>query len=283
MPVDIEKLRISCIYEAAAPPAAILSDLDEISKADERFAQVRASRRKTAWSLLGVGLLGIPLMFVAEELGPLGGLMMLFGIGAFIVMMIRAFTYARGFSKARNRVTLLDGIVRRVKTDCDPKVPVQVRVLFNNEQRLISEAPWPVRKNGKQRFLENTWVTVDGRLLDGTKFSERVHETVRARSFVTTRGKHKTKYRSWYLITLRLVYPPERYGDLTAIGPRLAGMIQLTQAAQVRGAKASGKALGATVRMDDAGLLLANSTRLFLGLYKALNAAHHNILKGGAH
>ena len=57
------------------------------------------------------------------------------------------------------------------------------------------------------------WIALEGRLLDGTAFSESITELVRKRSFTNPRGKHKTKTRSRYLLNLRFDYPADLYGN----------------------------------------------------------------------
>jgi len=82
---------------------------------------------------------------------------------------------------------------------------MRVRLAIKSRPKTIRTEAWSQRAKGKQQFMEEDFLSLEGELLDGTVLTETVTELIRKRTFVNSRRKSKTKIRHSYLATLRFV------------------------------------------------------------------------------
>jgi hypothetical protein len=273
MAIEAEKLRTGGVYEAQVPLESVLADVGEIDKAEQQFARVRKRKLRQGFLSLGVGVLGVVLAVFAGPLSLVGVLLLIAGIVLAVLLWVSAYRYGRNLKTYRWRFELLGRLGASLQQDSDPKVPVSVSLGLKDRGRFIKEEVWPERKRGKQRFSEDDWLSIEGRFLDGTQFSETVQELIRKRTYVNPRGKSKVKYRSRHFVSLRLSCPKDQYGDLRPLEEGLKKTLRLPASATVRGLKVGGKAVFLRVRVDQAAELPQANAMMYLGLYRALNLA----------
>lgn len=272
MSVDAQQLRKVCVYEAQLPLASVLADVQEMDKTEQGFGRYRKARVWNGVACVGAGILGIVLAAAFDLVGP-GVLLTLLGFFGGIGLFIYAYSYGRMLTTYRWRLELLRDLGKALEQDSDPKTPVKVALGLKDRGRLLKEEIWPARKRGKQRFSEDDWLSIEGRFLDGTMYSETIRELVRKRTYVNPRGKSKTKFRSWHFISIRLACPKEHYGDLQPLEEGLRKTLRLPESAVVRGLKVGAKAVTLRVRVDLRNELLQANLMMYLGLYRALNLA----------
>ena len=157
--------------------------------------------------------------------------------------------------------------------DTDPKELVTMRLAFEPKEEVLSEGPLNGYKHGTQRLFRVSWFSISAKLYDGTTFSETVEDVVRERKYTSTRGKRKTKTRTRSLIGLRLDYPSERYGDVSALQARMQTEMYLPEGVKVRGVEVNDRAIKAKVVAQAIGIpqLVKANSMLALGIYRVLN------------
>jgi hypothetical protein len=122
--------------------------------------------------------------------------------------------------------------------------------------------------------LKDTWLTLTGRLSDGTSISESVVDLIRKRTKKNSRGKIKTKERRICLLRIQLAYNPATYGNCIVVARRLRNPFRLPSKAAMKAwnfdnAKLTTKTIVKdTVTADD---LRAATQAVLLGAYRVLN------------
>jgi hypothetical protein len=272
MPINLEQVRKGFIYQNKAPIGAILQDVQTLATADEHYAR---GRRKRFWlGMMGVGafILGLVLA-IAEVLTPLAVLLIFCGIPAAIVFFIMAATYGGKLKKYRHRYELLRDMCATLARDTSPNAPVFVNLALQDTSRFLREEEYPQRRKGKQSFHEDNGLCLTGELLDGNQYSLALRELTRKRSFITPRGKHKTKFRTSYFLSLRMICPKDLYGDLRAIENGLRRNVRLPQSCVLKSLKAGRKMLFMQVRLANVAEARGAAVMMFLALYRGLNLA----------
>jgi hypothetical protein len=272
MAIDAEKLRTVGVYEAQAPLGSVMTDAAAIDQAAQRFAAVRKHKLGQGFLALGAAVLCIVLA-ASVGLVLLGVLLFMAGVALAVVLWVSAYRYGRNLKTYQWRFELLKRLGASLAQDSDLNSAVTVSLGLKDRSRLLREEVWPLRKRGRQRFLEDDWLSVQGRFLDGTEYTENVRELIRRRTYVNPRGKSKVKYRSQHFIGLRLACPRELYGDLRPLAEGLKKSLRLPASASIRGLKVGGKVVFLRVRVDQVADLPLANVMMYLGLYRALNLA----------
>jgi hypothetical protein len=286
MAIDLEQVRKGFVFQSSAPIGAVLEDLQTIAQADQQFARVRKARFWRGMMCVGGLVLGIVLA-ASEILTTLAVFLIVLAPIAAIVFFVKAATYGGKLKKYHWRYETLRDLCGTLLRDTHPNAPVNVSLALQDTSRLVSEAPWPVRKKGKQSFSDDSWLFAGGQFLDGAQYSLALRELIRKRTYVNPRGKYKTKYRSWYFLTVRVVCPKDLYGDLRPLENGLRKTARLPQSCVLRGVKAAGKAVAMKVRVDRMEDVRGTAVMMFLALYRGLNLARrlhgsHTSGKGAA-
>jgi len=271
MAIDVQRLRVECVYETAASLQSVLDDLQQIGS----LLQSTAGRRS---SLIRIGVILLIASIVVIIAGAIISQGLVIGLGILmligsICLLIYGATYGRKLLKHRGRLELLKQRLAVIQQDARAQERFSVRLLLDSTPQVLSDEPWPVRKNGKQQFLKESWLTIEGPLLDGTVLSEDITELSRKRTFTNQNGKRKTKIRSRYLVTLRFVYPPGLYGDASRAQGALHEDVRVPPSATVRAVRVNEKAitLKALVRLENE--VVQTAGMLSMGAYRMLNLA----------
>jgi len=273
MAIDAEKLRTSGVYETQAPLESVLADVGEIGKTEQQFGRERKKKLLHGFLSLAAGVVGLVVTVAVGVPGFIGALLLLAGIALAVILWVAAYRYGRNLKTYRWRFELLGKLASSLQQDSDPKVPVSVSLGLKDRGRFLKEEVWPERKRGKQRFSEDDWLSIEGRFLDGTQFTETMQELIRRRTYVNPRGKSKVKSRSRHFVSLRLTCPKDQYGELRPLEEGLKKNLRLPASATVRGLKVGGKSVFLRVRVDEAAEIPQANAMMYLGLYRALNLA----------
>ncbi|HEV2690543.1 MAG TPA: hypothetical protein VGV35_18425 [Bryobacteraceae bacterium] len=278
MAIDAQKLRTSGVYEVRAPFATLLQDLDQIGDMVQAAEDKRHKLRRYAGIAMIAGLVSAVAAGIlnTNALGFCAFLAFTAGVGLFIY----SFVTGRDLHKHHDRYELLKELSKTMQVDADPKAKFAVKLALKSQPSLLREEPFPQRKNGKQKFYEEDFITIAGELLDGTYLEETVTELRRERSFTNPRGKSKTKTRSRYLLAVRLGYPNDVYGDARPAQQALKEQIRVPSSATIKNVAVSEKtiAVKAMVRVEKE--IPQASAMMCLGAYRILNLARR--VAGGA-
>ncbi|MDP8980929.1 MAG: hypothetical protein M3O35_10090 [Acidobacteriota bacterium] len=281
MAIDTAQLVKTGTYAAKAPLPSVVADAEQILRViDDRQAFRRKLRRTAGICLLVAIVCGITSATIDKKI-----LFTLVALPAFLAcigLFIYSFVYSNQMVKHRSRCQLLKDLAGILQQDAGSGAAFTVRLALQNCAKLISEEPWDQRKNGKQQFFEEEWLTLDGKLLDGTSFSESVTELLRKRTFTNPRGKHKTKTRTRYLLNLRFDYPAEQYGDPRLVKLPLREEIRVPQFASVRDIRVSEDAIAVKAMAIDSKELMQTSAMVSLAAYRILKSSRRLASEGGA-
>lgn len=273
MPIDLQQVRKGFVYQIRAPIGAILQDMQTLAGADQHYSRVR--RRFCLLGFLCVAgfILG---MILAFSDGPVElAIPLIFGgVPAALVLFILAGTYGGRLRNHRERYELLRDMCATLQRDTDPNAPVHVHLAMKDTSRfLYQQDPIPQRGSGKQSFSEDNGMCLTGRLLDGTEYSLALREMIRKRTCRTARGKIKTKTRSWFFLSLRMICPKDVYGDLHALENGLRKNVRLPQLCLLKSLKTGRKTVFMRVRVDREEDIRGAAVMMFLALYRGLNLA----------
>lgn len=280
MAIDTEQLGKQGSYEVKAPLPSVLGDVDQIVRIIEDRQAFRKKLRRSAGLCLVISIVaGIASATINS--GILFGFVSFPAFVACIALFIYSFVYSNQMLKHRNRCDLLKQLATSLQQDAGSRASFSVRLALQNSSKLVSEEPWEQRKNGKQQFFEDEWITLGGRLLDGTAFSESITELIRKRSFTNPRGKHKTKTRSRYLLNLRFDYPADLYGD-----PRLIRQqpeeIRVPASATVKDVRVTDQSIAVKAIVLYPEELMQTCAMLSLAVYRILKSSRRLASQGGA-
>jgi hypothetical protein len=199
------------------------------------------------------------------------------GTGTLIWGGITAFKASKTDFEDR-RYELLAQMANRLKIDMasDALFDVQLDLEAVNAKRKFVRKG--VAGTWKVKFYEDTWLTLGGQFVDGTRFSISMiekhqdrHKTKRSRSG-KMKSKSKTKASSLAVVSLK---PKEkRYPHAGALGAQARGAVQLPRLAQLKDLSASENVLTLkavtqlTWTAHDGTTLLS---KMLLSLYQVLN------------
>jgi hypothetical protein len=280
MAIDTEQLGKQGAYEAKTPLPSVLGDLDQIQRIIEDRQAFRKKLRRSAGLCLVISIVaGITSATINN--GLLFGFVSFPAFVACLVLFIYSFVYSNQMLKHRNRCDLLKQLAASLQQDAGSRAVFSVRLPLKDSSKLVSEEPWEQRKNGKQQFFEDEWIALEGRLLDGTAFSESITELVRKRSFTNPRGKHKTKTRSRYLLNLRFDYPADLYGNPCLIRQQPEG-IRVPASATVKDVRVTDQSIAVKAIVIDSEELMQTSAMLSLAVYRILKSSRRLASQGGA-
>jgi len=262
MAIDAERLRTQCVYEIEAPLQTIVADMDEIAKAAAKWKAFRTTLRWICGGLLAFGILSLISGYWYIGLP---------GIAIAIYGFVYAYRYARDVVARAKRCETVKSLATLLASDTSPKADATVKLAFKEVRHLLHDEAFPLRRDGRQSFFTDSWLTLEVQLLDGVEYQQTLTDLIRERTFKNPRGKRKTKIRTHHSVGLRLTYPPEVYGDLRNSGAKLSQPVLLPPSAVLKSKKVteSDIKLKATVRISAE--LTRTCSMMALGAYRILN------------
>jgi hypothetical protein len=271
MAIDVQRLRAECVYETDAPLRSILDDLEQIKSLLQSTAGRRGKLIRFGVILLIASIIGIIIGAIIAKPFVIGLCVML--VIASIVLLIYGGTYGRRLLKHGTRLVRLKKRLGIIQQDAPAQEDFSVRLSLVSTPQVLSGEPWPVRKHGKQQFSKESWLSIEGPLLDGTMLSEEITELSRKRTFTNQNGKRKTKIRSRYLVTLRFVYPSDLYGDASRAHSALHEEVRVPPSATIRAVRVNEKAITLKALVRNENEIVQTAGMLSMGAYRVLNLA----------
>jgi hypothetical protein len=277
MAFDAAQLRKTGIYEARAPLPSLLTDLEQIGGLVQAAEAMR--HRVRIYSGLAM-VLGIVCAVLAGLAGSTAFSFLCFltfalGVGLFIY----SFITGRDFHKHHDRYELLRDISKAIQPDADPRAKFAAKLQMKSHRSLTREEPFPHRKNGKQKFYEEEFLSIAGEMIDGTYLQETVTELARERSYTNPRGKSKMKTRLRYVLNVALNYPGDVYGDARHAQQTLNEQIRVPKSAAVKNVNVSAKAIAVKTVLNAKDEIPQASSMVCLGAYRILNLARRGAAK----
>jgi hypothetical protein len=271
MSIDAAALKSRGTYASNGPLPALLGDLTEIEITCGHWKAYRKRVFRISTVLLIAGLIAIFSMAVHTMMSIVFlGLLM---VAAAIAGFIHGTRFARLAVPHMDRCAVVRDIAGAWRDDTSPKQPMSVQLSMAENRTLKTKGPWTARKKGEQKFFEDGWLSIASEFLDGTKVSLGIAELTRERTFVTSRGKWKTKRRSRHLFSVRFQYPPETYGDATRVPEKLQLDLKVEPGTALRDVKVSGKSVKVKALVSATRDLAGCSKMVSLGVYRILNAS----------
>lgn len=258
MPINPADLRKTRRFESRASAAVLLADLADIRDEIERL---KRARRRMRWISLA--------LFLTLLASPIA-----------IALFIYSFFYASKLIESGERTALVDRVLKMLQPDASPRAQFDLKLGLAAAPAELRKVPWPQRKNGKEAFLEEQWLSLKGSLLDGAEFEQTVTDLIRKRTYTNPGGKAKTKTRTHHLLSLHLGYPPDIYGDAQAALAAHPTPIKLPPSGHIKSIKPSAKSLQVKALVTDRSDLNEANIMLFLGAYRILHVARRVSPKG---
>jgi hypothetical protein len=267
MASDVKEIQTRGAYEATVPLGTLLEDARQI----ERMLDEIATRRKILRVLAGVAFVaGLVLLAVSNGLvAACAGLAIVFGVALFIY----SFIAWSGLLNGRDRIAVMKDLSEKLRHDADARSPFSVRLALKSQPKTIGTGPWKGRNKGTQHVTEEDFLTLQGKLLDGTVIMETVKELTRKRTYRNSNHKSKTKVRQRYLATVRFSYPDKVYGDARPASEALRENIKIPGFAALRGTRVTEKAIVLKAMVDNKVDVGQTAAMLSLGAYRILNLA----------
>ena len=267
MPFDERAFQKTRIYLSDAAPETVLADLEAIRQFDQGQEEHLARKRGCVWYLLGcvVSFFVAPAsLFVAilsyfiatstsdSSYEALMVILLLVSGAAFALMVWSIIRIVKlykipVFDLDNRRYELATGLVRLVGADMGADQPLAMHVDFREHthedhlQRRGKVGHW------NAEFYVDQWLQLEGRLVDGTKFTIRLIEKQQERSR-TKRGasgklktKEKTKISSEAIVSLK--FKGKRYPRAAEQSATIEQYLKLPQWTTLKSVDASGSQL----------------------------------------
>jgi hypothetical protein len=267
MPIDQKKLETEFVFSGQGTPAELTADLDRVTALD---ASIKAKVRMIRWSSLVVF---VAMAALAVTVSP--GFTLLA-----IILPIAILIYSAVAAKKSilpDRVSFLRSVLNTLSHDAGKRGRLKVMVHLKSTRQKTADT-------AHQKLFRDTWLTLDGRLGDGTSIHESCIDLIRQRIKKNARGKTKTKERRICLLRVQLDYDSATYGDASITAHKLASPFRLPTGAAMKSASFTPKALAMkTIVKGDVTPpnLLRTSDALLLGAYRILNISKQAAAAGG--
>jgi hypothetical protein len=266
MGIDARKLKEEYIFTGKGPAAELLQEMDRISAMAKKFeSRVFLVR----WSALAVFLFFLVLGIA------LTGFFIFVGFVAAVGILVGSMVMAASGVVA-GRAEFLRLNLSMLSQDAGSKGSFQVMLRLRPNRQKLSEVPNPRHKGGREIWFRDSWLTLNGRLSDGTSIYESCTDLVRQRIRSNANGKRKTKERTNCSLRIQLTYDPLKYGKAPAAARAIQNPFRLPGTAQMKAFTFDEKSLAvkALVRSNPTGdALHAANEAILLGAYRILNLA----------
>lgn len=235
MAVDVDQLSKERVYRAQAPCARVLEDLQQLRDLDGTHEKKQSGAFNIGCGTMIIGaLMGFFGLSTAD--GDSGLFPFLLGGAVLLILVgIVAFTLRGRYERLNlenRRYQMVSHVVGLLQADISPEEPVSVELDLRPDtdpDKLHNEGR--TRTGWKVKYYLDPWLSLQGRLLDGTHFRLEMTERVEMRSKTKTNARGKTKHKSKQfsdaLLRVRLRVKPERYQHLGQLGSQAKGAVQI--------------------------------------------------------
>jgi hypothetical protein len=271
MAFNQQQLEKAGVYEAKSSLSSLLTDLEQIAGIAEAVAARQKARAKTGgWTILA-GVIGA-IAGAATGVGLLSLvsiLAIIFGIGWWIY----SFFGGARLTGHRVRLDIAKARLAMIQQDAGAQAHFSLRLALASNPTHLSQEAWTGRKNGRQQFFEECWLSLQGPLLDGTVVTDEIKDLKRTRTFTNASGKRKTKHRLTHLVNVRFSYPKELYGDARPAEKALHGEMKVAPSATLRDVRVTEKAITMKALVEAEKEIVTTAGMLSVGGYRILNLA----------
>ena len=275
MAINLQQLEKEGIYEAKSSVASLLSDLDQIAAMANDKAARKSRQGKTGLYIILAGLIGAALGLFLPLLLPVSSLAIVGGLAWWLYSLFskcKLLAHPKRLEIAKERLAM-------IQPDAKPQKPFSLRLALASRPIRLSHEAWSGRKNGKQEFFEEPWLSLEGPLLDGTVLTDEIKELLRRRTYSSARGKRKFKARITYLVNVRFSYPKELYGDARPAEQALKGEVKVGPAAALRSVRVTEKAIALKATVASEQEIAPTAGMLSVGGYRILNLARRTAVR----
>lgn len=274
MTIDGRKLKQEYVFTGRGTVAELLADIDQVT-------ELESGLKNFAKLLRWLALAAFALMAASAVV--LGKFMLFLGLVAAIALLVYAGVV--GSRIMHDRVELLRLLLGTLSEDSGSRCRYQVLLQLRSQRVQLSQGPNPHSKSGKQTFFRDQWLTLNGKLGDGSAIFTSCADLIRQRTKKNPRGKIKKKERRSCLVRLHLTYNAARYGDPSVVAQKLPSPFRLPDKTQMKAFACTGGALEmkAAVSNDPTPKALHGAfTAVLLGAYHVLHSARRRSAAGGA-
>jgi hypothetical protein len=271
MAFDQKQLEKLGIYETKSPLPTLLGDLDQISIIAAAMEGQKKKRVKAGVQILVGGLIGT-VFGLFTSLGVLTALSFLAAAGG-VAWIIHAKVTAGKLVDHRARLQIAKERIAMIQQDVNLQAPFSFRLALSSNPTQQPEEHWSGRKNGKQQFCEECWLSLEGHLLDGTVLCDEIKDLTRKRTYSNPRGKRKTKVRTTYQVNVSFYYPKSIYGDARPAEQLLHGEVKVAPSARLRDVRVNEKAIALKAQVASENEIVQTAGMLSVGGYRILNLA----------
>ena len=262
MPIDQRKLETEFVFSGQGTASELTADLERVAAL---AARMKSRVTMIRWSALAVLVLMIILVLTVSP-----GFTVLAIILPIAILIYSAVAGNR--LVLQDRVTFLGLILKTLSQDAGKRGRLKVTLHLRNAREKIAET-------ARQKMFRDTWLTLDGRLGDGTAVHESCIDLIRQRSKKSASGKTKTKERRICLLRVQLDYDAGAYGDASLAAHKLKSPFRLPAGAAMKATNFTQKFLAMkTIVKGDVTPpnLLKVSEALLLGGYRILNLSRQS-------
>lgn len=279
MPLNLAQFRKQLTYQDCTSGGVILQTLREIAEVD-RWAQKQI--KKFTFLLFSFASLGFVTLLISSSLLQL--VVLGFVIGGVLFSITRLAQLSR-LDVPDLRHHLPRKILQLLNRDRNGATDVKIHLDFRSStdpRKKVEEGPHPYRRGWKVKIFEDKWLTLSGEFLDRTLFDLSIAEVYKTSSgwkksrSGKSKHKSKTKFKGTF-ISLRLKYPPQKYGAAKVLKQEASEAIKLPGFANLKRIKVTDRAIFLAVKIGDRpsyieGIYETISV-MFLSLYQILNLA----------
>jgi hypothetical protein len=276
MAIDQRKLKQELLFSGQGTASELMADLEQVSALE---ASVGKRIRMIRWSALAAFVLMLGLAITYG--GPFGILCVVVPLGLLIYSLVGG---KKGILP--DRIQFLKLLLKTLSRDAGEKRKITVSLKLKSNREKLHEREAPGRQGAKEAMFRDAWLTLSGRLEDGTTIREGCVDLIRVRTRKNTRGKTKSKERRICLLRVQLNYDAGTYSNVQRAAAQVKGPFRLPLGAAMKEHRFTEKALAMkTIVKGDvtAENLVRASEGMLLGAYRILNLARHPAaISGGA-
>jgi hypothetical protein len=264
MAIDRQKLSAESIFTGTGAAAELIGEMDGIADLERKF---RSHIVLLRWSAVAAFLVCAgAAIWITEAIIFLG---LVAGIAIFVYSL---FLDSNG--PVHDRVEFLRLKLATLAQDAGSKGRFRVLMRLRPALEKVSERPNPRAKALDDTFFRDPWLTLQGKLADGTSIFVSCTDLVRRRRKTGSRGKVKTKDRKTAFLRIQLDYRPEMYGNAALAARGISKPFRLPAKTLVKSFTFGETTVAVKAIVKEkptAPVLQAASDAILLGAYRILN------------
>ncbi|MFH1747789.1 MAG: hypothetical protein ABIG44_12205 [Planctomycetota bacterium] len=289
MSLDLSQFKQTRIYEQQTAIPEILEDLGRVRAIDREHEKIERQWGYIALMAIFVAVIGVVVAIITQQLGFVG--ITAAGIIGAIVCFIVKGRYGR-FNFEDRRYELLEQALDMLGRDMAQGATCNVQLDLGPANENSKFTGKGQVRDWKVKYYTDPWLSLRGRLLDGTAFQlvliDKLQQRSKWKRSRSGKQKHKSKKKLAHAAVLQLRIKPSRYPNLQAISADAAGAIQLPDGVEIKSLNCADariklkakwpaeRTMGPTPGSERRKLLLDEAqlvAMMFISLFQVLNLA----------